>query len=150
MAIFTGAGVAIVTPMNADGTVNKNVLYSYAGANKNPVVPSSVKEIGSYAFSNCKELKTVNFNSYPQNLGNNSFYNCGIEYLTISSGSTGEVVSAFDGCYNIKEYDVPTLEGYTSQTILFSNNVICQNVELTLLPSNFVLKTFINSSNFIF
>ena len=95
----------------------------YGAFSQTPIkefIPKSAIEIGSYAFSNCKELKTVNFNTYPQNLGNNSFYNCGIEYLTISSGSTGEVVSAFDGCYNIKEYDVPTLEGYTSQTILKS------------------------------
>lgn len=83
-------------------------------------IPNSAIEIRDDAFNSCKELKVVNFNSYPQVLGRWAFFSCGIEYLTISYGTTGVVVDAFDGCDYVKEYDLATLDGTTSQTILKS------------------------------
>ena len=46
---------------NSDGTENKKILNSYAGAEKNVIVPSQVEEIGDYAFlRNKAESITLN------------------------------------------------------------------------------------------
>ena len=49
--VFTGAAVAIVTPMHADGSINYEELGRMIGAEidkKKVELPSSIKEFGSY------------------------------------------------------------------------------------------------------
>lgn len=76
--VDNGDGVetdGFVFARNSNGTPDKTVLYSYAGNNKNPVIPSSVKKIGDYAFY----YSYINSVTMPEGLthiGNYAFYVC--------------------------------------------------------------------------
>ena len=65
----------IVYARNSDGTPNKKVVYSYAGKNKNPVIPNGVEKIGNYAFY----YSYINSITMPEGLthiGDYAFYVC--------------------------------------------------------------------------
>ena len=97
-SVDNGDGVptaGFVYGRNANGTVNKNVLYSYAGANKNPVVPAGVKEIGNYAFY-YSWITSITFPEGLTSIGSNAFYVCSLSgTVTIPSTVTSIGSGAF-------------------------------------------------------
>ena len=95
--------------INIPESLEKIGDYAFVSTSINEFIPNSSIEIGNYAFSNCTNLKTVNFNGYAQNLGESVFERCGIETLVVSAGTTN-YTGAFSMCENIKEIDVPKLE----------------------------------------
>ena len=68
-------------------------------------IPVSVREIGTDAFCNCKNLKLVTFASGSQleKIGTRSFSNTGIERITIPKNVDKIPKSAFEECKNLKE-----------------------------------------------
>ncbi|RBI46852.1 hypothetical protein DRW55_01290 [Metamycoplasma hominis] len=66
-------------------------------------IPGSIKEIGGYAFSCCKNLKEVILNEGLEKIGAGAFNYTNIESITIP-GSVKEIgESAFFRCENLKE-----------------------------------------------
>ena len=80
---------------NSDGTPNKNILYTYAGANKYPIVPNNVKEISDYAFY-YSYVKGVTIPEGVTKIGSYAFYVCQLEgTVTIPSTVTSIGTGAF-------------------------------------------------------
>ncbi|WP_181695836.1 leucine-rich repeat domain-containing protein [Metamycoplasma hominis] len=66
-------------------------------------IPGSIKEIGGYAFSSCKNLKEVILNEGLEKIDSGAFYNTNIKSITIP-GSIKEIgEDAFSWCTNLKE-----------------------------------------------
>ncbi len=74
----------------ADGTVNNQVLYSYAGSNKYPVIPNNVKEIGNYAFY-YSYIKGVTIPEGVTKIGNYAFYVCQLTGTVVIPSTVREI-----------------------------------------------------------
>lgn len=80
---------------NADGSVNKEKLYAYVGASKNPVIPSEVKEIGENAFY-YTYINSVKMPEELTKIGAYAFYVCQLKgTVTIPSKVTYIGTNAF-------------------------------------------------------
>ena len=66
-------------------------------------IPSSVKEIGEWAFSDCANLKEVILNEGLEKIGTGVFSNTNIESITIPDSVEEIGESAFSGCWNLKK-----------------------------------------------
>ena len=100
----------------------------------NSTIPNSVSSIGSYAFYNCKGLKSINIPNNVSLIGSSAFYGCnGLTSITIPNSVTSIGTYAFYGCIglssvtlssslaNIDNYTFQNCTGLTSLTI--PNNV---------------------------
>ena len=77
----------------------KDGLKLVAGVNGDVTIPSGVTSIGSYAFSGCKGLTSVDIPSSVTSIGYETFYKCsGLKSVIIPSGVTSIGDSAFYGC----------------------------------------------------
>ncbi|MGC7160760.1 leucine-rich repeat protein [Metamycoplasma hominis] len=82
---------------------NKKILAYLDKKTTKVTIPSSIKEIGKGAFSNCKNLKEVILNEGLEKIGTAAFSSTKIESITIP-GSIKEIGAyAFSGCKNLKE-----------------------------------------------
>lgn len=75
---------------------------------ENVIIPSTVKNIGEYAFGGCEKLKTVVFDkgSLCNNIESQAFYKC-TSLESITGGIRIEKIapSAFTSAYNISEFE---------------------------------------------
>ena len=77
-------------------------------------IPSSVKNIGSYAFNNCAYLKNVTINNGVVSIGEYAFGNCGrLETITIPPSLQKLSNSVFKNC-NIKKVYITDLAAWCS------------------------------------
>lgn len=76
-------------------------------------IPSSISAIAPYAFSECKNLKTVAFEKGEGNLdiGQSAFASSGVEELIFYRPIPKVGAHAFDGCASLKELAFPQNEG---------------------------------------
>ncbi|RBI46854.1 leucine-rich repeat domain-containing protein, partial [Metamycoplasma hominis] len=82
---------------------NKKILAYLDKKTTKVTIPSSVKEIGKGAFSDCKNLKEVILNEGLEKIGDEAFSSTKIESITIP-GSVKEIGGrAFSGCTNLEE-----------------------------------------------
>ncbi|MCQ2203427.1 MAG: leucine-rich repeat domain-containing protein [Bacteroidales bacterium] len=73
------------------------------------VIPSSVTEIGDYAFSGCNSLTSVEIPSSVTSIDISAFEDCdGLTSVTISEGVTSIGSDAFDGCKNLTSVTIPS------------------------------------------
>ena len=68
---------------------------------KSIIVPESITSIGTSAFYNCNNLKTVKFNGKVTRVGSHSFYYTAIEFIDLSYVQTISA-GAFDRCSSLK------------------------------------------------
>ncbi|QKX38296.1 leucine-rich repeat domain-containing protein [Metamycoplasma hominis] len=82
---------------------NKKILEYLDKKTTKVTIPGSVKEIGEWAFSDCKYLREVILNEGLEKIGTGVFSNTNIESISIP-GSVKEIgESAFSGCWNLKK-----------------------------------------------
>ena len=76
---------------------------------ENAVIPSGVTKIGNYAFSGCKDLKSVTIPAGVTDIGCGAFYGCtGLTGMEIPSGVTTIRMSTFTGCTGLKSMTLPS------------------------------------------
>ena len=74
---------------------------------KSFTVPSTVKSIGDFAFSDCVSLKTINFGKGVKSLGKYSFIGCNsLETVTLPSNITSIDDACFAQCENLNSVDL--------------------------------------------
>ena len=76
--VDNGDGVltdGFVFARNSDGSPNKKIVFTYAGKNKYPVIPSGVEELGPYSFY-YSYIKGVTIPEGVKKIGAYSFYVC--------------------------------------------------------------------------
>ena len=67
-------------------------------------IPSTVRELGEYAFAYCRQLREVVFEpgSQLETIGERCFENCGLEEVMIPKSVRDIGNSAFCGCHNLR------------------------------------------------
>lgn len=80
---------------------NRNVLYI--------TIPSYIKYIGAYSFSNCNYIRNVEIQSDSklQVIRNYAFYNSALERFTIPQSLTKIGEYAFSECMKLKKFQIP-------------------------------------------
>lgn len=94
-----------------DGVVyNKDkteLLYCPKGKKGTITIPESVKQINDYAFSECSEITTVNWNAISANVFRSVFKNCkNIESINIGEGVTEIDSNVFANCVGLAHITV--------------------------------------------
>ena len=71
-------------------------------------LPSTIKEIGNYAFSFCLNLKEVNMPDDVLRIGEGAFRNCyRLEKIKIPTGIKSIAPKTFYSCFSLKRIDIP-------------------------------------------
>lgn len=71
-------------------------------------IPNSVTTIGNYTFMDCRSLASVNISNSVTTLGDNSFYKCiSLTSVTIPNSVTDIGNSAFYGCTSLTSISIP-------------------------------------------
>ncbi|GBU21104.1 hypothetical protein R80B4_00993 [Fibrobacteres bacterium R8-0-B4] len=75
---------------------------------KSVTIPNSVKEIGSYAFSSCTGLKSITIPNSVTMIGSTAFFGCtGLSSVVIPNSVTEIGSSAFSGCTGLASVTIP-------------------------------------------
>ena len=107
---------------------------------KHAFIPQSIRTIGSLSFTNCKELKKIDFqrNLELASIGKQAFSWSSIRFISIPESCRIIGEHAFSGCTNLKkieftEYskleliDESSFSGSSIETIKIPSNVFCIN-----------------------
>lgn len=69
-------------------TIENDVLIKYVGEDENIVVPIEVKKINSYAFYNCRNIKSVQIPNSVVEIGKCAFMDCSrLQTITIPNNA---------------------------------------------------------------
>ena len=75
----------------------------------NSTIPSSITKIESYAFSNCKDLVTIDIPSTVTDIGSYAFNNCAnLESIIIPNSIERLSAGIFYGCHNLSSITLPS------------------------------------------
>lgn len=95
-----------VTFPNSVTSINKGAFY--ASALEQIVIPDSVAFIGSMAFQECANLKSVTIGSGMTSIESQTFYDCTkLESLIIGPGVLAVKERAFEGCTSLASITIP-------------------------------------------
>ena len=95
-------GIEIIGPEAFSSSGGKNVIMETVK------LPSTVREIGEYAFLNKKNLKAINFPEGLQTIRKDAFYGCESLSEIVLPDSISEIgVEAFKGCSSVKKVVIP-------------------------------------------
>lgn len=97
------------------------------------ILPSSLKEIGDYAFFSCVNLKSINLPNGLTKIGFQAFQNChSLTAITIPSSVTTMSTLVFNRCFGLKDV---TFEGNSQLTALpYGTFANCESLESLTLP----------------
>ena len=88
----------------------KTTLHAYPAGQTRPTytIPDSVTSIGSYAFLNCRGLKSITIPAGVTSVGDFSFEDCtGLTSVTIGNGVTSFGDYAFQNCASLTSITIP-------------------------------------------
>ncbi|QKX41078.1 leucine-rich repeat domain-containing protein [Metamycoplasma hominis] len=110
---------------------NKKILAYLDKKTTKVTIPSSVKEIGESAFSDCKNLEEVSLNEGLEKIGAEAFSNTNIESIIIPDSVKEIGQRAFSSCINLEEVSLNEgLEKIGAEA--FSNT----NIESIIIPDS--------------
>ena len=105
---------------------SESILVEYPGGLAGPyTIPSSVTDIGDFAFSDCSALTGVSIPNSVNSIGDNAFSGCsGLTSVTIPSSVNSIGNSAFSGFSGLKEISVASGNAFYSSLngVLFDKN----------------------------
>ena len=109
------------------------------------IIPSSVKEIGEYAFANCSKLQIIfEEGSTLISIGNCSFYSSGIINFKIPSSVTSIGESAFQNCFDLVYFEVGNSIDYLPD---FSNHPNLETFVFSLATTEIPIYHFRNCTH---
>lgn len=116
--------------------VTKIEYKAFSGrALKSVAMPSTVTEVGEFAFENCSDLRSVALPEGVTGIGAWAFSGCdGLTSVTIPNGVTGIGAWAFSGCRGLTSVALP-------ESVTFIGNDAyhgCSNLSSISIPSNIV------------
>ncbi len=98
------------------------------------ILPDTLKEIGSYAFSNCKSLKEINLPKNITKIEEGVFSDCTELSITeIPSGIVSIGAHSFNGCTNVKLTSLP--DSLNTIGLYAFNNTGIENIEIGTVSS---------------
>lgn len=113
---------------------NKENLYRYPQAKSGAyTVPSTVKYVLGYAFSDCTKLTKVIFPNSVKDIGASAFMNTGLASVTLPASLTKVDITSFLSCPKLKAIYVSTKNKYFSSIkgVVFNK----KKTELLMFPS---------------
>ena len=117
----------------SDFVIENGVLKKYVGPGGDVVIPEGVKKIGSRAFENCRNLKSVIIPDGVTSIGISAFFLCsGLKSITVPGSVTSIGYRAFDGCSSLKRAAIP--EGVTS--IGYNTFCGCRSLTSITIPGS--------------
>ena len=129
----------------ANGITEIQQMSFAATGVRNVVIPKEVTAIGTQAFGNCFNLKTVTFEEGSQlkTIGVQAFGNCtALESIVIPEGVTSIGDQAFGGCKNLKSVTIPASVTSIGEQA-FGN---CEKLETVTIASGSHLETIGNQA----
>lgn len=108
---YSGSGTDVTVPRELDGHEVTSIGSEAFMENeqlKTVSLPDSVGDVGTRAFSGCISMKSVKLGSGLRSIGYRAFYDCiSLSGVTIPEGVTGIGGSAFRGCKSLTAISVP-------------------------------------------
>lgn len=106
------------------------IVFCPGKVTENITIPEGITSLGLYLFRNCKNLKSVSFPSTLTEIGNEAFYNSGLESIDLNGIQTiGEY--AFGKCLSLKNVtvakSVTTIMEYAFQDSIYIENFYVRN-----------------------
>ena len=110
--LYSGTKTDLAIPASLDGyAVNAIEAFVFSEPDQKRLVaitlPPSIERIGKFAFSECEELKNVNFPEGLKEIGDSAFRNVGLESLVLPSSLERIGESAFTDCQKLKSVNFP-------------------------------------------
>ncbi len=94
--------------VSASRTTSTSMESIFGSQVEEYVIGGDVTSIGSYAFSNCANLKSVTIANSVTRIGNDAFSECSsLSDITIPNGVISIGSSAFQGCTNLESVTIP-------------------------------------------
>lgn len=91
---------------NKDKTILYQYINNYPSQDYN--MPNTVKIISRYAFTGCKNLKSITFSTALDSINQYALYNCGsLENAVIYNPVRSINLGAFENCSNLRQVTVP-------------------------------------------
>ena len=109
---YTGDTAKLTIPDEIDGHTVKYIgkeAFANDSALKKVIIPDNVEVISDYAFSNCVNLKTVEFSKKLKEIGEGTFFGCS-SLKNADLPDTLEKIdgSAFENCKLLKNLKIPS------------------------------------------
>jgi len=102
-----------VSPFNSEYCSLNNVLYTkdmdtliLSCNTSNYTIPEGVRVIGSYAFSDCSDLTSINYPKSLREIGKRAFHNCGFKKVVIPDYIERIGEYAFSENYDLTEFEI--------------------------------------------
>lgn len=91
-----------------DKKQTKLIQYPTGNSRKSFTIPSSVTNIGEFAFDNCRSLTSITIPDNVTSIGGGAFYYCeALTSIVIPSSVTSIEDSTFDGCTSLTSIKIP-------------------------------------------
>ena len=101
--------------------------------------PSSLINIGDYAFANCVYLTSIELGSKFESLGIGTFNNSGLSYVNLGSNITAIPNYCFSNCNNLQNIEIPSsVKTLGNECFQYCNNLISAKISNSIIniPDN--------------
>lgn len=125
-------------------TIKDNILESYEGRDYELALPAHITEIGSWAFSRKKLLKSIQLGSRLTKLGRSAFSDCeSLETIEIPESVTEIGDHCFSGCTSLERIIIPEGVTHIGESMFYG----CSSLVEVFLPSTieYIGKTAFNN-----
>lgn len=133
--------VAMLFPeeIRKDFRISSNLtLNGYTGSAADVVIPDGVLRIGTYAFRNCYQIRSVTIPDSVTEIGDLAFRNCtNLTSIVIPDSVTKLSKSAFSGCKNLKLPQALIDAGYSAGLDGYSKGNVVAKSTAVVIPEEY-------------